>query len=209
MKYFRHIGEVDPLPLLAQLDARPGLWDQYRIRTLSPRSPHHQAHDIILRFYATTRRIVWPDDAFLLGRVDFPARKLLTAAEPLIERVMGAARCYQDVLVGSVLITKLAPGAMITPHSDLIEIEAESARWPQPALFYDRYQIALEGTGEFVAGDETVKMTPGNVWWFDNAVRHMVTAIGVRPRIALIVDVHGLDMVKRVSWPRNALESVA
>ena len=79
-----------------------------------------------------------------------------------------------------VIITKIAPGDKIYPHAD----------GGAPAEYYERYHVMLQnGPGSvFRAGDETVYMQPGDVWWFDNQQEHEV--INNRDdRITMIVDI--------------------
>ena len=201
MAYFRIIGSFDPKPLLDQIAAHPELWDQNRIRTFVPTSPHHQASDILLRFYDLGERILWPDDAFKLDRADYPARATLPAVEPFLNLLMAEVECLPGDLhgLGSVLIAKLAPGKVIQPHTDLVFTDGAPhlSKLEQPAVFYDRYQIVLQGAATFTAADEVVEMQAGEIWWFDNSVRHGVEAVGEADRIVLIVDVHGRRMMQR------------
>jgi len=67
--------------------------------------------------------------------------------------------------IGRVLVTRLFKGGKIGAHKDFGEYHN----------FYDRLHICVSGKGcHFRAGKETVRMMPGDVWWFYNNVEHEV-----------------------------------
>lgn len=191
MRHFCQIAAgVDVLPLLHALALRPDLWNTNTTRTYHPQSAHRVVDDILLRYneYA-------PDDDFVdkvcsrIEVVNHPAMALLPSAQAILTALMARVGCEH---LGRVFISRMAPGVSIPPHTDRIA-PAESAfpdRVP-PALYYKRYQIALKAQPGviFRAGDESVFMEPGTVWWFDNCVEHEVINNSQDDRISMVVDI--------------------
>lgn len=178
MRNFLKIADgVDVLPLLMALKANPQLWDENRLRTTHPGTPHTQVHDIWLRFNA----LVDTDVAGAMDEhesINWPAMAALPQARSIIFSLM--ARVEGERL-GRCLITLLPPGATIAPHVD----------GGSHAAYYERYHIVLQSQpgSVFRAGDETVQMQCGEVWWFDNAQEHEVINNSGDDRIHLIVDI--------------------
>jgi hypothetical protein len=192
MRHFQLIATgVDPLPLLHAIALQPQLWNADRTRTWHPQSAHRVVDDILLRYNEFN-----PDtDDFVervcseLTAVNKPAWALLPQATPIIFALM--ARLNGEHL-GRVFISRMAPGICIPPHTDRIAPaeEAFPGKIP-PAVYYERYQIALKAHPGvlFRAGDETVFMEPGTIWWFDNCVEHEVVNHSQDDRISLVVDI--------------------
>jgi hypothetical protein len=177
MKNFYRLAEgIDPVPLMAAITTRPHLWDQNTLRTQHPNTAHAEVSDIWLRF----NEIKEDQSAVVndLDCVNYPAMFELPQARQLIFALM--ARVEGERL-GRCMITKLAPGRVITPHVD------QGA----PATYYDRFHIVLHSTPGcvFRAGDEKVHMDAGEVWWFDNKQEHEVLNYGSDDRVHLIVDI--------------------
>lgn len=82
--------------------------------------------------------------------------------------------------VGRVMLVRLKPMGIITPHRD----EGVYAR------YYSRFHLALasELTCSFSVGDETIHMAPGELWWFNHQLSHHVINLSPIPRIHLIFD---------------------
>lgn len=177
MQNFLKIAEgVDVGPLLAGVAMRPHLWNQNTLRTAHAGTAHAQADDIWLRFNEIRgdgQSVV--DD---LQCVNYPALAELPWARPLIFGLMARMEGEQ---LGRCLITRLKPGACITPHED------QGA----PATYYDRFHILLKNNpgSIFRAGDEQVQMRAGEVWWFDNTKEHEVINHSNDDRLTLIVDI--------------------
>ena len=79
------------------------------------------------------------------------------------------------------MVTRLKPGARITPHID------QGA----PAEYFSRYQIALQSLpgANFRVDEETVNFRSGDAWWFDNRQEHEVVNNSADDRIVVIVDI--------------------
>jgi hypothetical protein len=182
MRNFLKIAEgVDVVPLLAELARQPELWDQNRLRTTHPMTPHKQVSDIWLRFNDLAEYEKTQDAAHVIDEHEsiwYPPIHALPAARALIFALM--ARVHGERL-GRVLITRLPPGGKIDPHED----------GGSHAAYYERYHIVLQSHpgSIFRAGDETVHMRPGEVWWFDNSKTHEVINESADDRLHLIVDI--------------------
>lgn len=176
MKNFLQIGAgLDVIPLLLALQNHPELWNADRVRSTFDESPHSEVDDILLRFSDTKSA----DVGNQLLCYSMPAMAILPQARPLIYWLM--ARVEGDLL-GRVMITKLAPGKRIYPHSDTLGLYANTM---------NRFHIPLQaGPGcIFRAGDEQVTMRPGDAWDFNAHAEHSVTNNSADDRIHLIVDI--------------------
>lgn len=184
MKYFELLAAgIDIRPLRHAVQRQPKLWDECKLRTAHAGSPHAEVHDIWFRFQDLTPEA---DGSLPVTRFTdqhecnfYPAWFSLPQVRPL---VYDLARRVEAVRVGRVLLTRLPPGKRIAPHVDGGEHSA----------YYDRYHIVLQGLpgSTFRAGDETVQMSTGECWWFQNAVEHEVVNNSQDDRIHLIVDLH-------------------
>lgn len=178
MRHFLKIAEgVDVLPVLHALAARPDLWNQNRLRTAHPASPHHACDDIWVRFNpvdpARPEAVI---DA--VETVAYPAWRDLPQLRPLVFDLM---RRVEGVQLGRVIVSRLAAGRAIPPHVD------EGA----PARLYQRYQIVLQCLPGcvFRIGDEEAVFRSGDVWMIDNRSRHGVTNCSADDRLVVIVDI--------------------
>lgn len=178
MRYFHKIAsEMNVAPLLAAIARQPELWNTNRVRTSHYNSAHSEASDIILRFNNTENK-EYLEVLNDLEAIDYPAFDKLPQVRPLIFDLM---RFVEGNRLGRVVITKLVPGAKIKPHCD----EGLSSE------YYDRYHITLQNEEDsiFRAGDESVYMTPGDIYLFNNRVEHEVTNNSGEDRISLIIDI--------------------
>lgn len=177
MKNFQLIStDACVVPLYNAVMRAPDLWNAHKVRTTHPGSPHHQVEDILLRFNEISQsvdKIV--DDKECLN---YPAMFELPQARPLIYGLMSH---IEGERLGRCMITKLAPGKTITAHAD------EGA----PAEYYDRYHIVLNSTpgSVFRCGDEKICMATGDIWWFNNRIKHEVINNGTDDRVHLIIDI--------------------
>lgn len=179
MNNFLKIAEgIDVTPVHIALKTKPHLWNQNTLRTAHPGTAHAQADDIWLRF----NEIDSSGDALSVVNdvmcVNYPAFGEIPQARSLVYGLMARVEGEQ---LGRCIITRLKPGARITPHRD------EGA----PATFYDRFHILIQSKpgAIFRAGDEVVQMKTGEAWWFDNTQEHEVINNSDDDRITLIVDI--------------------
>lgn len=170
-------ANVDTIPLLNAIMREQWMFNQNTLRTQHPGSAHEAVDDIWLRFNEVDPEnpVAVVDDKEC---VNYPAWWRLPQAHDLVFDLM---RRVGGERLGRVLVTLLAPGCKIKPHVD----------GGAPAEYYDRFHIVLNSAPGclFRAGDETVQMKAGQVWWFDNTQEHEVINNSVDDRIHLIVDI--------------------
>lgn len=172
MRNFLLLGQQNVMPLLAQLALHPELWNQNRLRTEHPGSPHSACDDILLRFQAEGSAVI--DDPECVWCSTW---NILTEAHNLI---FDLARMVKAERIGRLIISRLPPGKSITPHEDGGSV----------ATYYTRYQMPLQSAPGciFECDGERVHMQGGQVWWFDNKKTHQVVNNSDTDRIALVCD---------------------
>ena len=177
VRHFQQIAQgLDVIPALHALTLKPDLWNENDLRTRHPNTAHAQADDIWLMFNTV------PDDPLTI--VDDIAVQPYRAWHDLHHvRLMALdlMRRVEGVQLGRVMITRLKPGAAITPHVD------QGA----PAEYFRRYQIALQSLpgAIFRIEDEAVNFRSGEVWWINNRAEHEVINNSADDRIVCIVDI--------------------
>lgn len=175
------------LPLLHAVQRQPELWNENKLRTTHEQSPHTSVDDTWLRFNDLAPYKDQKKDNSLseyAGILDehesicYPAWFKLPEAQPIIFDLM---RLVSGTRLGRVLITRLPPGASIDPHVD----------GGSHASYYERYHCILQNLpgSNFRAGNETLCMNVGDVYWFDNSQEHEVINHSADDRITLIVDI--------------------
>lgn len=170
--------EIDVSLALKQIEENPKLWDENPERKNGSGSPHAAMSDIWVRFrpkselteakhYAEPHIPAW-----------YPSRSILTEVERIALDLLTFTRGVQ---LGGVLITKIPAGGRIEPHDD-------RGRW-HPEFFNYKLYIPLKSSDGCLnhCDGETVKMKPGEVWFFDNLKVHSVENNGDDDRITLIV----------------------
>ncbi len=186
MRNFMQVGNDAPvLPLLMALQRKPELWNRATLRQDFPGSPHAAVDDIWLRMEDIGH--LDPADPDLgakseaAERIWQPAWFELPEARGLVVPLMQRVGAYE---LARVIITRLPPGKSILPHADT---QGAYANLPDIA----RYHIVLQGLpgSLFHAGDETVTMLTGSVWWFDAHQVHACDNFSADDRLHLLVDV--------------------
>jgi hypothetical protein len=185
MRHFLRIGQgLDVVPLLAAVSRQPDLWKEDTYLRDYPQGPFGDVDSIILRF---PKRIIAATAEELEQHVanndehesnDMPVYARLPEARALVMNLMsyvGGTR------LGRVIINRIRPGGVITPHVD----------GKSHTDYYSRHHIVLQsGPGvDFRCEAEHVYMGPGEVWWFNNALEHEVINNSSVDRIHLIVDI--------------------
>lgn len=56
-------------------------------------------------------------------------------------------------------------------------------------LTRDRYHLSIQGTYDYTVGDETVRVEPGTLLWFNNKLPHGTVNVGDVVRITFVFDV--------------------
>lgn len=177
-------SDMDITPLLLAIKMKPHLWREDTYLRDYPQGPFGEVESIMLRFPVKSVRETQAElDAHLSQidqheSIDYPAYKILSEARPLIMWLMSRVGGER---LGRCMINKVKPGGQIYPHADT----------PAHAEYYSRFHIVLQSNPEsrFRAGDETVNMAAGDIWWFDNKQEHDVINHGTTDRIHLVVDI--------------------
>jgi hypothetical protein len=165
------------LPLVAELQAHPELWNDFDLRTNHPQSPHRELDDIFVRYNARENfdgdrdAFNGPHDA-----VWWPATDVLPSAQQIALDLMSQV---QGERLGMVLITRIPPGAKCYPHVD--------KGWH--ARHFDKYavQLASAPAQSFHVEDESLIAGPGECYWFDNSRPHWVVNDSDQARMTMIV----------------------
>lgn len=175
MKNFLRIASgLDITPLLLDI-TRMDLWKEDTYLRNYPQGPFGDVQSIICRFPSHELVLAGGDEH---ENFDQPVYKQLPEARRIVQALM--ARVGGERL-GRVIINKIRPGGVITPHKDS----------PSHAEYYDRFHVVLQSSPGVVfrAEDEQVYMAPGDTWWFQNAVEHEVINNSPIDRIHLVVDI--------------------
>jgi hypothetical protein len=180
-------ANVPVMPLLLAIHRQAKLGPVWREDTYLrdyAQGPFKDTESIILRF--PDRSVHATDEALAAHMANFdqhenydqPVFKLLPEARPLIFNLMAMA---QGERLGRVMINKLVPGGRVFPHADT----------PVHAEYWDRFHIVLQSQpgSNFRAGDETVHMQTGDIWWFNNREEHEVVNNSAGERIHMVVDI--------------------
>lgn len=170
---------INVAPMLWALQEHPEFWNQNRMRTESPDSPHHGLSDIWARYAAPGVDGSQPHES-----VWYPCADLMPARE-LVYPLMSAIGGDQ---LGGVLITKIPPGKTCKPHSD--------PGWH--ARHYQKFAIQIQSHPKqaFHFEGATLVTKPGDLFWFDNQHTHWVTNESDQDRITMIVCI-------RTDWKGN------
>ncbi len=177
----RHIGLLpygfDPTPLLAELKAHPEVWNEIPIRTSHPNSPHREVADVWCRYNDLAN---FDGD---MGKFNGPHESIWY---PVIDKLPSARKLsewfaeeHQAECLGGILITKVAVGKQVYPHAD--------SGWH--AGFYKKAALQLSGNQDqaFCFDDGELSAKSGEVYWFDNHVKHWVRNDSSEDRLTLIV----------------------
>lgn len=195
--FARLAASIDVGPALAELAANEPLWAEFTLRQEYPGSAHGDTECIVLR-----GPFSWAGAFTDLVAIDSPnVARLPAVAEVLVQ----AARLTRSESLGRVMVVRLKPGGVITPHVD------EGAY----AEHYARFHLVLDADqpgNVFTCGGASVSMAAGELWWFDHRQQHTVTNGTDRPRTHLIFDVRRprfltidqepiADIIESELWP--------
>jgi hypothetical protein len=185
MRNFQLIArDIDVVPLVMAIQARPMLWNAHDFRTTYTGTPHRDVDDILLRFSAPEKTTDPDHLTDVLEDTDpvfYPAWSELPQVRPLVFDLM---RRVEAVSLGRVIITRLRPGARIAPHAD---VDGEYVARDDGM----RFHVVIAGLpgSLYHCGNETVQMLTGTAWWFQHREVHAVENNSVDDRIHLLVDV--------------------
>jgi hypothetical protein len=176
VKHFLQVGTVDPISTLTTLANNADLWNENDLRTRYAASPHAQADDIWLMFNRVPE-----NPAEVVDDIQVFPYRAWGELPTLRKQVLDLMHHVEGIALGRVIVTRLKPGARITPHAD------QGA----PAEVFNRYQIVLQSLPgcQFRIGDETMQFSSGQVWRVDNRTEHEVINNSADDRIVCIVDI--------------------
>lgn len=169
--------DVDVTSMLKELAANPDLWNIYNGRTRDAHSPHANIADIWLRFADKNR---YPANAH--NEMSEPHESVWYEAIDRLPSVkafiMQLAGTLQAERLGGVIITRLPPGATITPHID--------DDWH--SKYYKKFHLVLQGEGSLIySGSEHLVPQIGEVFYLNDKEIHGVVNLSKEDRIALVV----------------------
>lgn len=166
---------VDVGPLAIELARNEALWDRNPQRRTYPGSPHASMKDITAR-YMPEADITIERRSGEHRNVFWPAWHALPALRPLVFGLMARVSAVE---LGSIIITRLPPGAAILPHSD-------AGSWA--CLHYNcKVHLTVAGSAVVICDGDERMFEAGTVWTFDNALIHSVENAGDCDRISVIV----------------------
>jgi aspartyl/asparaginyl beta-hydroxylase (cupin superfamily) len=181
MRYFKLLrNDIDPQPLLAEIAAVDGAFDQNRGRQ-EKIAVQREALAIPLRGLRASK----------IGtrkRRDVHESRWTTGSKrfPLVRAFLEQIAAQQNALLSRAKIVSLPPGHKVYPHVD----RGEYYR------LRNRYHLVLKSAGSWMrAGDEEVRMRTGELWWFDNDQEHEACNDGDTDRVHLIFDLLPLERV--------------
>jgi hypothetical protein len=175
MRNFQQVAAgIDVFPLLHALARQSDLWNADRTRTTFDDSPHAAVDDVLVRFGGLGADNV--GDVLQCEWTDVVRR--LPQVRDIVFPLMASLRAEQ---LGRIVITRLPPGGRIAAHKDVLG---------EYSKYYSRYHVVLQGLpgSMFRAGEETVCMQTGEVWWFDAAQVHEIVNNSSDDRIHLLID---------------------
>lgn len=160
---------------LAEIEARPSLWELFTLRQSYLGSAHHDTECIALRGPAVPDLLSAFND---LEAYDYPVIYALPKTVKLVRDAVAKLRGYQ---IGRVMVVKLKAGGSIDAHTD----EGPYADW-----YTSRFHLVLssEQGNSFHNGGDTEWMRPGELWKFDHKVEHRATNLSADPRVHIIID---------------------
>lgn len=161
-----------------EIEDNENLFNSVPLRTNYKDSPHREVDDILLRgpFIGEGS-----DLTYLQNDIQCYTYKAFQYFPETYKAVLDINRFVEGEQIGRVIVTRLKPGASITPHID----EGDAAE------MYDRYHLVIQSDegSEFHIEDQMVNMKEGQLYWVDNNKKHWVNNNGTVDRIHLIVDI--------------------
>lgn len=172
---FRHIGTVDPQPLLQIVESfGEDAWHEY-VRRQQRFAPHRHTYTIPLLFDEDMRH----SDATSWARL----AEIEAAMEPILSAIRqdhAPATGGRDGYFVRIILTRLSPGTFISPHRDRGDSIMRSHRYHVALYTNEQVDFAIDG--------EIRHFAPGEIWEINNRKYHAVRNLGEEARIHLILD---------------------
>jgi hypothetical protein len=169
MKNFKHIGQFDYQPILAEVATSP-LWNWLNFRKVAGHED-----DLILRYQSIEGHRPIQSIMTDLRCVDYIVAGLFPKTMSLIKST------FKDP-IGRIVFARLPAGAKIAEHTDEGLYSETTNR--------HHFVVTTNSDVWFQSGDERHQMQRGNIYWFNNHIPHKVENLGDTPRIHLIVDTY-------------------
>ena len=176
MQHFTRIAEgVDTRPLLAELDAEPDMWFADTSRQRKVRCQRNT-----LNIFLRAPKKPLPPGAKNANDVHESRRMRAAAKFPRTLAFCESIAEEWGAALGRAALVDLLPKSRVYPHIDT-------------GAYYrirDRLHLVLrspEGS-PLAAGEETVVMREGELWVFNNKVKHSAENPSQEPRVHLIFD---------------------
>lgn len=192
MRNFRIIKDgMDVGALALAIAMEPDLWTADTFLRNYPQGPFGDTDTIMLRFpeiqKGMTEKQIERYKANKLAGYDqheaiaWPAWSKLTQAHNF---VFDLARFVEATRIGRVMINRIRPGGRIFRHADT----------PEHVKYWRRFHLVLQGQPGAVifcgdgSGDESLQMTTGRLFWFNNALEHEVRNESSVDRLSMVID---------------------
>lgn len=173
---FRHIGTIDVEPLVRAVEALgEDPWLEF-VRRQEKFQPHRQTQTIPLLYDNDMRHAdptPWP-------RLEEFKAVLQPAMDRIRQDKAPSGGSLDEGYFVRIILTRLSPGSVITPHRD-----------HGPSMLRShRYHIAIvtNPNVEFGIGSKLQHFAPGEIWEINNRKYHAVRNLGEEPRVHLILD---------------------
>ncbi len=177
MKHFTRLSEgVETGPLLAELDAEPDLWF---VDTSRQRNVRCQRNT--LNIFLRAPRKPLPPGAKNANDVHESRLTRAAAQFPRTLAFCEGVAAASGATLGRATLVSLQPGSRVYPHIDAGDYYR----------IRDRLHLVLRSPGgsPLAAGEETAVMREGELWVFNNKVRHSANNPSGEARVHLIFDV--------------------
>ena len=175
MKYFRKIkSDVDVQPFFDEIEAIPDAW-HLDVRRQTNIKVQRESENIALRGPVRSG-----NDQRKLRDVHESRYTRQASKFPRTVAFLKVFAREQNAELSRARLVRLVPGHRVYPHID-------------GGDYYrvrNRYHLVIHSSlgSSMKAGDEEVRMQPGELWWFDNKARHESFNDGDVERIHLIFD---------------------
>ncbi len=177
MDHFRKIEEdIDVNPILVEVRSRPDMWSADTSRQRKVKCQRHT-----LNIFLRSPKKPLPPGAKNANDVH---ESRLTRAASLYPKALQFCIDVSDSLdgvLGRATLVTLLPKCRVYPHIDMGDYYR----------IRDRFHLVLKSASgsPLRAGEETVVMREGELWVFNNRVRHSAENLSDEPRVHLIFDV--------------------
>jgi hypothetical protein len=181
LKNFRRIrGAIDTAPFLREISIMEHLWEENK-RRQTHISVQRETNTIFLR-----QADRWSEPHTEVNEIQATVATAQAAAFPHAMNFLEGFAAVQHAQLQRVLLVRLMPGGRVYPHIDRGSYYARRDRY--------HFVIVSPAGSRLFSGDEVVTMRPGELWWFNNKLRHEALNDGDDWRIHLIFDLLPMEV---------------